>query len=64
VLIKHKDEAILFISLDNGGNSISFHAKISSEMFEFFENRQAELNELPLMPNVDCSQRALRGLKC
>jgi hypothetical protein len=45
MLIKHNDEAILCISLDNRGNSISFHTKISSEMFECSENRQAELNE-------------------
>jgi hypothetical protein len=62
MLIKHKNEAILCISLDNRGNSASFHTNIASE--EFSENRQAELNEPSFMPNVDCSQCAPRGLKC
>jgi hypothetical protein len=62
--MKHKNEAVLCISLDNRGNGVSFHTKISSEMFEFSENRQAELNDPSFTPNVGCSQCALRGLKC
>jgi len=34
VLMKHKNQSVLYISLHNRGNSISFHTKISSEMLE------------------------------
>jgi hypothetical protein len=45
MLIKHINEGILCISVDNRGNSFSFNTHISSGMFESSKNRQVELIE-------------------